>query len=75
MDNNLVGDSSYQLLTLVPVEGKYGNYITYSPFRPEYKPVAKNIISDIEIQLNRANGDLIKFQSGSIDITLHFKRE
>jgi len=75
VDHNLVGDSSYQLLTLVPVEGKYGNYITYSPFRPEYKPVAKNIISDIEIQLNRANGDLIKFQSGSIDITLHFKRE
>jgi len=72
--HNLVGDSSAQILTSIPIEGKHGNIITYSPLLPEYKNVSENIISDIEIHLKNGNGELIKFNPGRVDITLHFKR-
>jgi len=73
---NSVGDSSVPLLTVVPVEGKHGTKLTYTPQRPEYKPVAQDYISEIEINLCRSNGSLIDFQSKSaVRVTLHFKRD
>ncbi len=74
VEHNLVSDTSAQLLTSVPIEGKHGNTRTYSPLFPEYKNVSENIISDIEIHLKNGNGELIKFKAGRVDITLHFKR-
>jgi len=74
VEYNLVGDTSAQLLTSVPIEGKHGNTLTYSPLLPEFKNVSENIISDIEIQLKNGKGELINFKPGRVDITLHFKR-
>ena len=72
---NNVGEKSVPLLTVIPVEGKYGESIVYAPLKPEYKQVAQNYISDIEIQLNRNNGDLIDFEDGQeVTVTLHFKK-
>ena len=72
---NNVGQKSVPLLTVIPVEGKHGESIVYAPLKPEYKPVAQNYISDIEIQLNRNNGDLIDFEDGQeVTVTLHFKK-
>ena len=75
VEHNLVGSSEFPLLTIVPVEGKHGTQVTYTPLRPEYKTVAQEYINDIEMQLARSNGKDIPFISGGVvRVTLHFKR-
>ena len=72
---NDVGDSETPLLTIVPVKGKHGEVIEYEPNRPEYKTVAQNYISEIEIQICKNTGQDIKFESGEVSLVLHFKRD
>ncbi len=73
---NCVGDYSVPLLTVVPVDGKHGSIVSYTPQRPQYKPVAQEYISEIEINLCRSNGSLIEFnKKGVVRVVLHFKRD
>ena len=75
VEHNYVGDTLAPLLTVVPVSGAHGDTIAYSPLIPEYKPVAKSYINDIEIQLNKNTGELIDFsEGGEVTVTLHFKK-
>ncbi len=75
VEHNIVGSSEIPLLTIVPVEGKHGTQVTYTPLRPEYKSVAQEYINDIEMQLARSNGKDIPFLTGGVvRVTLHFKR-
>ena len=70
---NNVGDTVAPLISVIPVHGKHGDFVTYEPQRPEYKPITQNYISEIELQLNASNGELINFESGVVTVTLHFK--
>ena len=71
---NNVGDTVAPLLSVIPVHGKHGDFVTYEPQRPEYKPITQNYISEIELQLNTSKGELVNFESGVVTVTLHFKR-
>ncbi len=75
VEHNSVGNAEVPLLTVVPVEGKHGTQVTYTPLRPEYKTVSQDYINDIEMQLNRSNGNEIPFIRGVVRVVLHFKRD
>ena len=75
VEHNLVSSSQIPLLTIVPVDGKHGTQVSYTPLRPEIKSVAQEYINDIEVQLAHSNGKDIPFLSSGVEIvTLLFKR-
>ena len=69
----MVGDSQVPLLRIVPIEGRYGDYITRSFQSPQYIPVSRKSFDSIEIDIKDDTGRNISFESGKSVVTLHFR--
>ena len=79
VDNRHVGDAYVPLLRAVPVESAE-DARTYAIAHTEFKNVeyhkAANFHGrDVEILIARDNGKRVDFATGTVDVTLHFRRD
>ena len=73
VEHNVVGDKMVQLLRTIPITGNHGEIVHYSFKNLIYQPVAKEYLSEVEIQLSSDTGELMPFQGGEVIVVLHFK--
>lgn len=71
-----VGDTMSNLLRIVEVPDKssFGDQITLNYVKPQYKMLASNEITSIEILITDGSGERIPFRFGRTIVTLHFRR-
>lgn len=76
IDEHFVGDVSARVLRVVPLDKQSKNSLAHITFNnPYYYPVRSNNIEDISILLNDETGHQIRFKSGRVYLSLHFKRK
>ena len=71
-----VGETMSNVLRIVEVPEKsaFGEQVTISYAEPQYKRVASNEISSIEIYIKDDRGSYLPFRFGRTIITLHFRK-
>uniref|UniRef100_A0A158P4E6 Uncharacterized protein n=1 Tax=Tetranychus urticae TaxID=32264 RepID=A0A158P4E6_TETUR len=76
IDDHFVGDVSARVLRVVPLDKQSKNTLAHVTFNnPYYYPVRSNNIEDISILLCDETGQQIRFKSGRVFLSLHFKRK
>lgn len=76
-ENYITGDVQTPLLRIVPIENTnytYGSIQTKSFSPPIYIPLLRTEFNTIEIDIRTHTGDPVPFESGTLTVTLHFKR-
>lgn len=74
VEPRVVGDSLVPLLRIVPVEGEHGKLITHSYQNVHYFKVQKKTFQNIEVNIRDHTGKKVSFESGTLNVTLHFRR-
>ena len=69
----VVGDKLVPLLRIVPVVRKPGQVVYKSFYPPQYFSLSHQQFRTVEIYLTDDTGNLIKFESGRVVVTLHFR--
>ena len=69
-----VGDTLAPLLRIVDINGAFGTTIHRNYERPRYVPLQKLNFESLEIDIRDAFGEPVPFESGSLIVTLHFRR-
>lgn len=71
-----VGDTMSNLLRMVeiPNHGEFGDQISFRYERPEYKRLASNQISSIQVYIKDDSGADVPFEFGRTIVTLHFRK-
>ena len=72
-----VGDTSAPLLKIISLDGgleKHGQVIYRYYEKPRYVPLQKKNFETLEIDIRDSFGEHIPFQSGTLIVTLHFRR-
>ena len=72
--NDQVADVKVQLLRTVHIDGKMGTSVCKEFQRPYYKPVAKQYINDILLEIKDDTGKDLDFTTGKVICVLHFRR-
>ena len=75
IENQVIGNTTGQLLKIVHVEGEFGKYIEKSFTNPHYLPILSKKIDQIKISIRERSGKVTPFQFGSVVIKLHIKRK
>lgn len=76
-ESYVTGDVQTPLLRIVPVDTTnyvYGSTQTKSFSPPNYIPLLRSEFNTIDIDIRTHTGDPVPFQSGTLIVTLHFKR-
>ena len=68
------GDVVVPILQTVTVKGEHGTSISKHFERPHYIPLNKTNFDTIDINIRDEVGDLVAFEHGKVNITLHFRR-
>ena len=71
----MVSDCQAQLLAIIPVKGKAGEYISRRYEKLRYLPFLSNTITDVHISIRDDQNEKIKFQKGKYLVMLHFRRQ
>ena len=74
LENVPVGDTLAPLLKTIGVEGERGSIIHKNFDRARYIPIQKKHFDSLEINIRDGFGRAIPFQSGTLIVTLHFRR-
>jgi hypothetical protein len=74
LENVPVGDTLAPLLRTVDAEAPRGNIIHKNFDRPRHLPIQRKNFSSLEIDIRDGLGRPIPFESGTVIVTLHFKR-
>lgn len=69
-----VGDTAAPLLRIVDINGQSGAMIHKYFEKPRYVPLQKKHFGSLEIHIRDSFGDKIPFESGTIIVTLHFRK-
>nr|CAD2162041.1 unnamed protein product [Meloidogyne enterolobii] len=70
----IMGNSVSSVLRIVAVENRSGGVVERVYDQPMFIPVLPREINEIEIELRWMNGSLVKFDHGTVIITLMFNR-
>lgn len=76
-ENYITGDVQTPLLRIVPIDNTnqtYGAVQTKSFSPPNYIPLLRTEFDTIDIDIRTHTGEPVPFQSGTLTVTLHFKR-
>ena len=68
------GDIVAPILQTVTVRRDHGTFISKHFERPHYIPLNKSNFDTIDINIRDEVGDLVAFEHGKVNITLHFRR-
>ena len=71
--NRLVGNKMLPLLAIVPYKGERGKVVNYEPYSVEYCDLRYDSFDEIKIDLVGDTGEILKFLSGKVFVTLHIK--
>ena len=74
IEPRVVGDSQTPLLRIVPAKGKYGELITQTYENIHYIRVQTKTFQTIEINIRERTGSKVPFESGTLNVTLHFRQ-
>ncbi len=69
----LVGDAAVPLLQIVPIEGRYGDYVTKTYHKLHYVPLQATNFQRIEINISTDTGQDVQFDYGKVVVKLHFR--
>ena len=73
---HFVGDTYARVLRVIPLNRGQSDTLHHTTFTtPYYYPVRANRIEDIGIKICNEEGEFIKFKSGRVFLSLHFKRK
>jgi len=75
IENQVIGNTTGQLLKIVHVNGKFGEYIEQSYTNPHYLPILSKKIDQVKIIIRERTGKITPFQFGSIVVKLHIRRK
>ena len=68
------GDVVVPIIQTVKASGKHGSYVSRRYEKPQYVPLNKSEFDTIDINIRDEVGDLVAFEHGKVNITLHFRR-
>lgn len=71
--NRLFANSIGPLLRLVPFSGEHGKQMHFEPQRVEYCQLRTDTLSEIKIQIRDDRGQIFRFLSGKVSVTLHIR--
>ena len=71
--NRLVGNKMLPLLAIVPYRGEHGKIMSHEPYSVEYCDPRYDSFDEIKIDLVGDTGEVLKFLSGKVFVTLHIK--
>ena len=71
--DRMVGHRLVPLLAMAPITGSHGQQCYYEPRLVEYCTPRYDVIDEILIELTGDAGQLLKFTSGKVYLTLHIK--
>ncbi len=74
VEDEQVGDTRAPLLRTVHIGGSVGQTVNKEFERPYYKPVRKQYINSILVEIKDDTGRDIEFTSGKVICVLHFRR-
>lgn len=74
IEGQYYGDVIAKILQTVTVKGAHGSYVNKHYERPNYLPLSLNNFDTIDINIRDEAGDLVEFEHGKVNITLHFRR-
>ena len=74
VEDEQVGDTRAPLLRTVHIDGTVGQTVNKEFERPYYKPVRKQYINSILVEIKDDTGRDIEFTSGKVICVLHFRR-
>lgn len=73
---SMVGDGQGQLLRIVKAkDAAFGERVDIMYDKPYYRPVFRNEISSIEVDVKDGAGERLDFKFGRLEIVLHFIRQ
>lgn len=70
----IVGDKLTPLLRIAPLVGKEGQVVYKSFSTPHYLPLSRQQFRTVEILVADDTGKAVRFESGRIVVTLHFRQ-
>lgn len=73
VSHQIVGDAYAPLLRTLPVRGVFGDIITQTFNPPNYVPVSKKHIENIQIQIKTDQNVPVNFSYGKTILRLHFR--
>lgn len=71
--DRIVGHRLVPLLALAPLTGRHGQQCYYEPIALEYHKPRYDVIEEILIELTGDTGQVLRFTSGKVYITLHIR--
>lgn len=71
----IVGDSNVPLLRAVPIDIKESSTVYEIFIHPYYMPLVKHSFDTIEINIRTSTGELVPFEGGLLNKTLHFRKK
>ena len=69
-----VGDTAAPLLRIVDIDGQHSTMVHRCYERPRYVPLQKKHFGSLEIHIRDSFGEKIPFESGTVVVTLHFRK-
>ena len=72
VEAQMVGDSKFQLIRIVPVETTATEIVMKTFLSPQYIPVSRKQFNTIEMNIRLHTGELVPFAAGHLLVTLHF---
>ena len=74
VEPRVVGDVLVPLLRIVPVKGSHGDTVSKSYENVHYVPLSRKTFQTVEIDIRDHAGDIVPFERGTLNVTLHFRR-
>ena len=71
--NRICGNTMTSLMKIVPFTGKHGEVAHFEPNTIEYCDLRYDDIREIKVDLVDDTGEVVKFTSGKVFVTLHIK--
>ena len=74
VEPRVVGDKQVPLLRIVPVEGDHGQLMTRIYENVHYVRLQQKSFQTIEIDIRDRTGNMVPFEQGTLNVTLHFRQ-
>ena len=74
VEPRVVGDSQVPLLRIVPAEGDHGQLVTRIYENVHYVRLQRKSFQTIEINIRDRTGNIVPFEQGTLNVTLHFRQ-
>lgn len=75
VEKQIIGNAYAELLRIVHVKGKYGDYVEKHFMTPHYVPLKAKHLDKIDIEIRENSGNIVQFEYGTVICKLHLRRK